>query len=153
MDRDLPYPTPTTAGASRIMKGNRPFNTRPEIALRSTLHRAGLRFRKDLYVQIPTRARGARPDIAFLGARLAVFVDGCFWHQCPQHGHIPTANRGYWEPKLERNANRDREIDRALAASGWTVIRVWEHVPVEASAARVREALGLNVRTGLAQSN
>jgi DNA mismatch endonuclease, patch repair protein len=68
-----------------------------------------------------------RPDFVFRRARLAVFVDGCFWHGCPKHGRQPTSNRGYWIPKLRRNQERDLAVKRALSKRGWTVIRLWEH--------------------------
>ncbi len=79
----------------------------------------------------------ARPDIAFPGARVAVFLDGCFWHRCPEHGSAPKANEQYWTPKLARNVERDRRIDGALSAAGWTVVRVWEHELPEEAVVRV----------------
>lgn len=87
------------------------------------------------------RRREARPDIVFTRARVAVFVDGCFWHCCPVHGNAPEKNSTYWAPKLARNVQRDREYDLALEEAGWTVIRVWEHEPVEIAVAMVRAAL------------
>lgn len=136
----LPYPEPTSAAVSRRMRANRRAGTRPEEQLRSALHRRGLRFRKDLPIVTPTRR--VRPDIVFTRARVAVFVDGCFWHRCPEHGAIPRANAAYWVRKLERNVVRDRAVDEALAAEGWTVLRIWEHEPVVAAVDRVRQALG-----------
>ncbi|MBA3353010.1 MAG: DNA mismatch endonuclease Vsr [Blastocatellia bacterium] len=68
-----------------------------------------------------------RPDFAFASARVAIFVDGCFWHSCPKHGHRPASNQNYWTPKLARNQRRDRRVSRQLRASGWRVLRVWEH--------------------------
>jgi DNA mismatch endonuclease (patch repair protein) len=97
------------------MKANRKTDTRPEIALRSALHAAGLRFRKDLSVRLPGR-RPTRINIAFTKVKVAVYVDGCFWHACPDHGTTPAANRAYWEPKLARNVQRDRETDTLLTA-------------------------------------
>jgi DNA mismatch endonuclease, patch repair protein len=108
------------------MKGNRKRDTRPEVALRSALHRLGLRFRHDYAVRVPGR-RPIRIDIAFPGPKVAVFVDGCFWHRCPAHGTTPAANRSYWQPKLDRNVQRDREVDEALVAAGWLPVHVWEH--------------------------
>lgn len=70
-----------------------------------------------------------------------MFVDGCFWHSCPQHGRQPTVNSGYWSPKLQRNAERDRLADAALDRDGWTVVRIWEHDPVEVALAAVKAAL------------
>jgi DNA mismatch endonuclease (patch repair protein) len=73
--------------------------------------------------------------------RVAVFVDGCFWHGCPQHCRMPTRNRSYWEAKIGRNRERDATISAALIQGGWTVVRVWEHEPVTAAAARIGAAL------------
>lgn len=73
----------------------------------------------------------------FTRARVAVFVDGCFWHGCPQHGATPKANAGFWEPKIARNKERDGAVTDALERGGWTVIRVWEHEPVDEAADRV----------------
>jgi DNA mismatch endonuclease, patch repair protein len=114
-------------------------NTKPEIALRHALHAAGLRYRKDY----PLRVGGKliRPDIAFTRSRLAVFIDGCFWHRCPQHGELPATNVGFWATKLEANAARDREQDRLLCNAGWLVLRIWEHEPLDAAVAAVRLAL------------
>src|SRR5436305_11073931 len=97
----LPYPHPTTPSMTAIMKGNRRIDTRPEVALRSELHRRGLRFRKEVALRPGQRLR--RVDIVFPAVRLAVFVDGCFWHRCPEHGNQPRANTGYWSVKLHRN--------------------------------------------------
>lgn len=137
----LPYPEPTSPAASRVMRGNRKRDTRPEMRLRSELHRRGLRFRKDYLIR--EDAMRVRADIAFPRSRLVVFVDGCFWHSCPAHGSVPRANEGYWSAKLERNRQRDKLVDMYLRSADWTVVRVWEHVdPVEAASlieARLRE--------------
>jgi DNA mismatch endonuclease, patch repair protein len=101
-------------------------DTSPERFLRSELHRRGLRFRVDYPVRVPG-GRPPRPDIAFTRHRLAIFVDGCFWHGCPVHSAIPRTNAGYWGPKISRNIERDREQETRLKAAGWDVIRVWEH--------------------------
>lgn len=82
-----------------------------------------------------------RPDIAFTRARLAIFVDGCFWHRCPEHGTVPRNNREWWVAKLDRNVARDRSKDAALAELGWAALHVWEHEPPEAAADRVGAAL------------
>jgi DNA mismatch endonuclease (patch repair protein) len=128
MGSTVPYPEPTTAAATAIGQANRRRDTRHEVAVRSALHRRGLRFRVDLLV----RAGLVRthPDVVFTKARLAVFLDGCFWHVCPHHFHEPKSNLGYWRPKLAANQARDRRVDEALAGDGWTVVRIWEHVPV-----------------------
>lgn len=78
-----------------------------------------------------------RPDIVFTRRRIAVFVDGCFWHACPEHGRPPRRNEWYWTPKLQRNVDRDAEVTQALEAAGWHVLRVWEHVPVEEAVSAV----------------
>lgn len=109
------------------MRSNRRRDTKPELALRKLLHAAGLRYRVD--APIRTARRLVRPDIVFTRRRLAVFVDGCFWHQCPQHGTRPKDPTGYWTPKLRRNVERDQETTDALQAEGWVVLRIWEHVP------------------------
>jgi DNA mismatch endonuclease (patch repair protein) len=121
------------------MKGNRRANTKPELALRSALHARGLRFRKDH--QIEAGSVRVKADVAFTRRRVAVFVDGCFWHGCPEHGNKPRANTEYWAAKLARNADRDRRVDAALTADGWDVIRLWEHIPAKDAAATVERAL------------
>ena len=120
---------------STTMRANRRRDTGPEMRIRSLLHGAGARYRVDY--RVGTGRSAPRPDIAFTRQRLAVFIDGCFWHCCPDHAVLPKANRGFWEPKLRRNAERDRENDAALAAMGWSVIRVWEHEDPEHAAARI----------------
>jgi DNA mismatch endonuclease (patch repair protein) len=113
-------------------------DTAPEIALRQELHRRGLRFRVDCAVLSDKRRR---VDIVFGPAKVAVFVDGCFWHGCPIHGTQPRANHGFWLDKIATNQRRDGDTDRQLEASGWRVIRVWEHEnPLEA-AARIEDAV------------
>jgi DNA mismatch endonuclease, patch repair protein len=109
------------------MLANRRHDTGPEIELRSLLHRVGLRFRKDH--RVSADGRSVRVDIVFTKRRLAVFVDGCFWHCCPEHSQIPRANEAYWRPKLARNVERDHEVDDALRIAGWSVLRFWEHTP------------------------
>lgn len=135
------YPYPTRPGVTAVMKGNRKTDTRPELALRSALHRSGLRFRKDHTVKVD-EGRTIRVDVVFPRAKLAVFVDGCFWHRCPQHGTEPKSNTGYWSPKLDRNVERDRETDERLRRAGWEVLRIWEHETVEVGSRRVRAHLG-----------
>ncbi|MGY4772894.1 very short patch repair endonuclease (plasmid) [Kribbella sp. CWNU-51] len=130
---------PPTPGRSRNMAAIRRTDTRPELALRSALHRAGLRFRKDLRIDLGSIK--PRPDIVFTRARVAVFVDGCFWHCCPEHGRPPTRNTAYWGPKLERNLARDEMNTAGLTEAGWTVVRIWEHDPVSDAAERILEAV------------
>ena len=126
----LPYPKPTSATATKKMRSNRRVDTKPEVALRSMLHRAGLRFRKDYPIRLPD-GRIVHPDIAFTRKKLAVFVDGCFWHSCPEHGTTPKTNQDYWIPKLRQNVERDRSTDEGLRAIGWQVMRTWEHLHPE----------------------
>jgi DNA mismatch endonuclease, patch repair protein len=120
------------------MQGNRSTETRPEIALRSALHRLGLRFRKNAR---PQRDLRMRADVVFPGRRLAVFVDGCFWHGCPAHGKRPRTNAGYWHEKIDRNMARDRRDDALLRRAGWRVLRVWEHEPPDVAAQTIAELL------------
>lgn len=134
----LPYPSPTSSEVSVRMRRNRRRDSRAELALRRELHRRGLRFRVDLPIRIP--ARVVRPDVVFTRARLAVFVDGCFWHCCPEHGNSPKMNTDYWRPKLERNVARDQAVNRELVVEGWQVLRGWEHEQPAAIADRVEQA-------------
>ena len=135
----LPYPHPTSPEVSGRMRRNPRRGTKPETALRSELHRRGLRFRKDFPVR--TELRVVRPDVVFTRARLAVFVDGCFWHVCPIHGNHPRMNRAYWAPKLARNVERDRAVDKALTEESWRIVRAWEHEDPKDAADRVEAAL------------
>jgi DNA mismatch endonuclease (patch repair protein) len=106
----------------------RTSGTAPERALRRELHRRGLRYR----VNVPTIP--GRPDIALTRARIAVFVDGCFWHGCPEHAVAPKANADWWRSKLDANVARDRRTEERLREMGWLVIRAWEHEnPVDAA--------------------
>lgn len=132
-------PPSTVAGVRASMQSNRRAGTKPERELRSQLHRVGLRFRKDHRLDLA--AGRVRPDIVFTRIKVAVFVDGCFWHGCPDHGVQPRSNDWYWGPKLARNVERDRAADALLADEGWLVVRVWEHEPVVAAASRVKSAV------------
>ena len=121
------------------MKANRSRDTRPELRLRQALHAAGFRYRVGLVLEVP--GRRVRPDLVFTKKRLAVFVDGCYWHRCPEHGRMPSDATGYWHAKLERNVKRDQEVNDALSAAGWQVLRIWEHVPVSGALKAVEDAL------------
>jgi len=134
------YPYPSNAGRSANMKANRRTDTKPELALRRALHGLGYRYRKDYRLDLAEGVR-VRPDIVFTARKVAVFVDGCFWHCCPEHGSQPAANTWYWEPKLRRNVDRDRAADAALGQAGWTVIRFWEHESIDVAVARVVDLL------------
>lgn len=133
-------PEASSPAVRRTMQGNRKTDTRPERLLRSELHRRGLRFRKNYPIK-PDNGRLVRPDVVFTRARIAVFVDGCFWHRCPAHGTRPHGNTEYWKPKLDRNVARDRETDRRLENAGWRVLRVWEHEEAAWAADRVQQAV------------
>lgn len=119
-------------------KANRGRDTGPERQLRSALHRRRLRYRVNRRVETGIRTT---VDIAFGPAKVAVFVDGCFWHRCPEHGTLPKANGDWWLSKLEANVTRDRRTDAALATRGWQVIRVWEHDDREQAAELVARAV------------
>ena len=120
---------------SQNMAAVKRSNTRPELGLRRALHAAGHRFRKDFPIRIDGRL--LRPDIVFTKRRVAIFVDGCFWHGCPIHGETPASNVEFWTQKLCGNVERDRMQDRLLDKEGWTVLRIWEHTRVEDALAEV----------------
>ena len=110
-------------------------DTAPEVALRRELHRRGLRYRVD--AALPLKGIRRRADVAFPARRVAVFVDGCYWHVCPDHATWPKASSDWWRAKLEGNVRRDRDTDARLAEAGWTVVRVWEHENPAEAAARI----------------
>jgi DNA mismatch endonuclease, patch repair protein len=141
------YPKASSPGRAANMRAIRRTDTKPELALRRALHRMGYRFRKDHRLDLDG-GRRVRPDIAFTARKVAVFVDGCFWHACPEHGSKPSVNQGYWNPKLSRNVERDRVADSALEQAGWRVIRLWEHVPLDDAVTAVVTALGGSPRGG-----
>lgn len=120
------------------MRANRGRDTGPEKAVRSTLHRLGLRYRVNTRPE-PTLRRTA--DIVFRPSRVAVFVDGCFWHSCPVHGTRPSTHSAFWHDKLERTLERDRETTGALEQAGWLVLRFWEHEDPEEVALRVKDVV------------
>lgn len=107
-------------------------NSRPELALRSELHRRGLRFR------LHVRSLPGSPDIVLPSVRVAVFVDGCFWHGCPVHHRRPMRNGDWWQAKIVGNRRRDARVARQLRAMGWSVVRVWEHEQVWRAASRIQ---------------
>lgn len=133
-----PHPGSSSPALSTRMSRAKRRDTAPELLLRRELHRRGRRFR--VVVKVPGNNRRTI-DIAFPRQKLAVFVDGCFWHGCPEHGTAPTANAQWWQQKLSANMARDRDTDRLLGEAGWSILRAWEHEsPVEA-ADRVIKAL------------
>ncbi|MFJ8857042.1 very short patch repair endonuclease [Streptomyces sp. NPDC102451] len=127
-----------------VMRANRSRDTKPELALRSLLHANGLRYRVDAS---PLPGVRRRADVIFPKDRLAVFVDGCFWHGCPQHLRPAKTNAAAWAAKLEENQARDAHTNELLRAAGWTVIRVWEHEDPAVAAEMVVQAL-LRLRGG-----
>ncbi|GAA5056969.1 very short patch repair endonuclease [Streptomyces similanensis] len=128
----------SSAAIRRSMLGNRSRDTAPELLLRSLVHAAGRRYRVAAK-PLPKMRRTA--DMVFRPAKVAVFIDGCFWHGCPEHFVMPKTNQPYWEEKIGRNIQRDRDTDNRLAEAGWLVLRFWEHLEPEACAATVIEAV------------
>jgi len=128
----------SSASRRRVMQSNRSRDTSPELEIRSRLHRRGFRYRVSTR-PLPELRRTA--DIVHRPSRVAVFVDGCFWHGCPEHYTKPRTNHSYWVPKIEANVRRDRDTDAALAAAGWLVIRIWEHDDPDRAVARVVRAI------------
>lgn len=127
------------------MQVQRTRDTGPELAIRRLLHAAGLRYRVD---RAPVPGLRRRADIVFGPARVVVFVDGCFWHGCPEHPSWPAANGEWWRSKIEHNRSRDAETDRSLEAAGWLVVRAWEHEDPVAVAARVHAAVAARPSVG-----
>jgi DNA mismatch endonuclease (patch repair protein) len=125
-------PVPLNAMVSAQMQRMPRERTKPEMRLRRELHRRGMRFRAN-YRELP-----GRPDIALTKVRLAVFVDGCFWHMCPQHCTMPKNNADWWRSKLLRNVERDNEKDTLLISRGWRVLHIWEHEDTNAAAERIQ---------------
>ncbi|MEU9268656.1 very short patch repair endonuclease [Streptomyces sp. NPDC048251] len=124
----------SSAAVRASMRGNKSRDTVPEKALRSLLHRRGLRYKVSAR-PVPELRRTA--DVVFTRARVAVFVDGCFWHGCPEHLRPARTNSDFWFDKIEANRLRDAETDRILAEQGWDVVRIWEHEDMESAAERV----------------
>lgn len=127
----------SSAATRSSMLSNRRRDTAPEVAVRRLVHAAGLRYRVD-YAPLLTQKR-RRADIVFTRAKVAVFIDGCFWHGCPQHYQPSKSNVEYWIPKIAANRNRDEQTNALLVAAGWTVLRFWEHEEPATVAARIVE--------------
>jgi DNA mismatch endonuclease (patch repair protein) len=128
----------SSPGVRRSMQSNRSRDTAPELALRSALHRRGLRFRKHVR---PIPGLRCTVDVLFPTERLAVFVDGCYWHSCPEHGSYPITNGDWWRAKLAATRARDEHNTQTLANAEWTVLRVWEHEDADVAAGRVSDLL------------
>ena len=131
-------PPASSDEARRRMQSVRQRDTAPERALRSALHRLGLRFRVQ---RRPIAGLRRFADVVFSRKRVVVFVDGCFWHGCPEHGTMAKANAGFWREKINANRRRDADTDQRLREAGWSVVRVWEHEEAMAAAARIAELL------------
>ncbi len=124
-------PVASSAAALKRMKNARQRDTVPELAIRARLFRMGLRYRVDRkpIAELPRRA-----DIVFGSAKVAVYINGCFWHGCPVHGTWPKKNAEFWRSKIEANQTRDMDTDRRLIEAGWMAVRIWEHEdPVDAA--------------------
>lgn len=124
------------------MKANKRSDTKPELLLRRELHRRGLRFRTTASIRLEG-SRPIHPDIIFTRWRIAIFVDGCYWHGCPDYATQPRANAAYWSAKLTSNRERDVRQTAALEAAGWSVLRAWEHEPVAAAADRIASLMAV----------
>ncbi len=133
----VPLGAPSAATRLRMQR-TKQRDTACEIALRRILHGQGLRYRVD---KRPLATMRQRADILFTKSRVAVFVDGCFWHRCPQHGTMPKSNGVWWQQKLQANVDRDDRTRTALEAAGWVVMRIWEHEDPQAAAARILHQL------------
>lgn len=123
-------------GARKRMQANKGRDTKPELALRRAVHALGLRYRVSIR-PLPSVRRTA--DLVFTRAKVAVFLDGCFWHGCPEHHTTSRTNAAYWADKIERNLARDAETNQMLTSAGWSVIRVWEHEDPETAAKHVAQ--------------
>jgi DNA mismatch endonuclease (patch repair protein) len=136
---------PVDPATKRRMSAQRSRNTDIEVRLRSILHRRGLRFRLH---RKPVAGLRREADLVFVTSRVAVMVDGCFWHGCPDHGTWPRTNAQWWRQKIEANVERDRDTDRRLSTAGWTVVRIWEHDDPVLAADRLEAILGVSRLTG-----
>ena len=120
------------------MRANKARDTRPELAVRSAVHELGLRYR---VAARPLAELRRSADLLFTKAKVAVFVDGCFWHGCPEHHRPARANAQYWHRKIALNQRRDTETTQLLETAGWTVIRIWEHENPQEAAKAIAEAV------------
>ncbi len=134
----VPEPVPSSAAVSARMSRQGSRDTAPEVAVRRLLHASGLRYRVN--VPVPGMARRTI-DIVFPRTKVAIFLDGCFWHGCPQHATQPKSNAEWWRTKLDKNMSRDAETTEHLRDEGWTVLRFWEHEAPEDVADVVRGAV------------
>lgn len=131
-------PEPSSDAVRDRMRRQGRRDTKPEMLLRRALFAKGLRYRVD---RAPLPGMRRRADIVFGPSKVAVYVDGCFWHSCPEHATVPKNNREWWIEKLATNVRRDRDTDRQLGEAGWRVIRIWEHEDMDAAAERVLQSV------------
>lgn len=124
--------------ARKVMQGNRSRDTGPEMAVRRLLHAAGFRYRVSIRPEAGLRRTA---DIVFTKRRIAVFIDGCYWHGCPEHCRLTSSNYDYWTKKIEGNRHRDVQTNAYLESAGWTVLRYWEHEPAEGVVADIIDTL------------
>lgn len=136
-------PVASSTVVRKVMQANKSQDTAPELLLRSALHRAGLRYRKNLR---PEPSLKCKADVVFPRARICIFIDGCFWHGCPEHFHLPKKNAEWWHEKVIDNRARDKKKAEALIALGWEVIRIWEHELTEDNIASVVTGVAKMVR-------
>jgi DNA mismatch endonuclease, patch repair protein len=135
----------TTPAVRRVMQGNKSRDTKPEIAVRSAVHALGMRYRVSAR---PLRDLRRTADLVFRNARVAVFVDGCFWHGCPEHHAPPKTNASYWTTKIQGNRSRDEDTTERLRQQGWTVLRFWSHEEPLSVATQIAKVVATNVRAG-----
>ncbi len=125
------------------MQANKGRDTKPEMALRSAVHALGLRYR---VATPPLKGLRRTADLVFRKARVAVFLDGCFWHGCPEHHTVAATNARFWADKVKQNEERDRDTDRRLAEAGWLSLRFWEHEDSLQAALKVREVVAARLQ-------
>lgn len=134
MSSRVSTPKSRSKAVRNVMRANKGVDTGPELKLRSLVHKAGLRYAIDVR---PEHEINRRADMVFRSAKVAVFVNGCFWHGCPKHYVLPKTNRRFWSEKVNRNRQRDRETKRLLRQRGWKVLTLWEHQDFSLPAAKI----------------
>ncbi len=137
-ERKRYHPPASSARVRERMEAQPRRDTKCEMAVRSAVHRLGLRFRVH---QRPEADLRREADLVFRREKVVVFVDGCFWHGCPEHHHTPTTHYDWWDTKVDKNRARDEQTDRVLRQRGWVVVRVWEHEDPAEAAERVQHAV------------
>ena len=140
---ELLTPQPKSRSVSEQMRRMPTKNSTPEIRLRRSLHALGLRYR------LHRKELPGKPDIALGPSKIAVFVDGCYWHNCPEHGTIPKNNHEWWKEKFQRNRERDNRKDAQLKEMGWLPIHVWEHEDPDTAARNIEKLVKNRLNTGL----